>query len=174
MLYSFPNLKPVRYSMTSSNCCFLTRMQVSQETGKVVWYSRLSLRIFQFVVIYTVKNFSVVNRAEVDVFLKLPCFLHDPSDVSNLIIGSSASLKPSLYIWKFLVHVLLKPSLKDFKQMTFLCIFNLLRYMLPIDWIKNCQKEENKSGAQLWTWAVHLHPIRTMSFGSSWQPQVSV
>ena len=71
------------------------------------------LRIFQFVVIHTVKGFSIVNE-EVDLFLELPYFLYDPMIVSNLIFVSSASLKPRLYTWKFLVHVLLKPNLKDF------------------------------------------------------------
>ena len=68
----------------------------------------------QFVVIHKVKGFSIVNEEEVDLFLELPCFLYDPMKVGNLIFGSSASLKPRLYIWKFLVHVLLKPNLKDF------------------------------------------------------------
>ena len=63
--------------------------------------------------IHTVKGFSVVNEAEVDVFLDVLCFLHDPKNVSNLISGFSAFAKPSLYVWKFLVHILLKPSLKD-------------------------------------------------------------
>ena len=76
----------------------------------------ISLRIFQFVVFHTVNGFSIVNEAEVDVFLEFPCFLHDPTNVGNLISGFSASSKPSLYIWKFSVHVLLKPSLKDIKQ----------------------------------------------------------
>ena len=76
----------------------------------------ISLRIFQFVVIHTVKGFSVVSEAEVDVFLEFPCFLHDPKKVGNLISGSSAFSKPSFYIWKFLVHILLKPVLKDFEH----------------------------------------------------------
>ena len=68
----------------------------------------------QFVEIHTVKAFSLVIEAEVDVFLEFPCFFYDPTDVGNLISGSSAFCKASLYIWKFLVHILLKPSLKDF------------------------------------------------------------
>ena len=64
----------------------------------------ISLRIFQFVVIYTDKGFSIINEAEVDVFLELSCFFCDPADVGNLISGPSASSKSSLYIWKFLVH----------------------------------------------------------------------
>ena len=66
--------------------------------------------------IYTVKIFSIVNETEVDVFLELSCFLHDPTNVGSLISGSSAFSKPSLYIWKFSVHILLKPSLKDFEH----------------------------------------------------------
>ena len=80
----------------------------------MVWYSQLLKRFPQFVVIHTVKGFSVVNEAEVDVFLEFPCFFHDPVDVGNLTSGSSAFSKSSLDIWKFLIHVLLKPSLKDF------------------------------------------------------------
>ena len=79
----------------------------------MVWYSHLLKNFPQFVVIHTVKGFSIVNEAEIDVFLELSCFFDDPVDVGNLISGSSASSKPSLYIWKFSVHVLLKPSLKD-------------------------------------------------------------
>ena len=96
-------------------CCFLTCIQIYQEAGKMVWYSHL-LRIFQFVVIHTVKGFSVVNEAELDVFLEFSCFIYDPTDVGNLISCSSAFSKSSLSIWKFLVHILLKPSLEDFKH----------------------------------------------------------
>ena len=70
----------------------------------------------QFVVVHTVKGFSIVDEAEVDVFLEFPCFLYDPMDVGNLISGSSAFSKPSLYIWKSSVYILLKPSLKDFEH----------------------------------------------------------
>ena len=88
--------------MSCSNCCFLTCIQVSQEAGKVVWYP--------------VKGFSVVSKAEVDVFLEFPCFFDDPTDVDNLISVSSAFSKSSLNIWKFLVHILLKPGLEDFEH----------------------------------------------------------
>ena len=81
----------------------------------MVWYSQLFKNFPEFVVIHTVKGFGIVNEAEVDVFLELSCFFYDPMDVGNLISGSSAFSKSSLYIWKFLVHVLLKPSLKDFE-----------------------------------------------------------
>ena len=81
----------------------------------MVWYSYLFKNMLQFVVTHTVKGFSIVNEADVDVFLELPCFLHDPTNVDSLIPGSSAFSKFSLYSWKFLVHVLLKSSLKDFE-----------------------------------------------------------
>ena len=82
----------------------------------MVWYSHLFKNFPHFVVIHTVKGFSIVNEAEVDIFLEFPCFLHDPINVGNLIYGSSAFPKPSLCIWKFSVHILLKPSLKDFEH----------------------------------------------------------
>ena len=81
----------------------------------MVWHSYLLKNFPQFVVIYTVKGFSVVNEAVVDVFLEFSCFLYDPTNAGYLISGSSAFSKSSLYIWKFLVHVLLKPGLKDFE-----------------------------------------------------------
>ena len=84
-------------------------------SGKVK-YSCLFKNFPQFVVIHTIKGFSIVSEAEVDVFLEFPCFFYDLKDVGNLIFGSSAFSKSSLYIWNFLVHVLLKPSLKDFEQ----------------------------------------------------------
>ena len=76
----------------------------------------ISLRIFQFAVIHTVKGFSTVNEAEADVFLVLPCFLYDPMDVGNLISGSSAFSKSSLHIWKFLIHILADASLEGFEH----------------------------------------------------------
>ena len=82
----------------------------------MVWYSRLFKNFPQFVVIHTVKDFSIVNDAEIDDFLELPCFLCDLMNVGNLISGSSVSLKPNLYIWKFSVHILLKPNLNDFEH----------------------------------------------------------
>ena len=101
--------------MSSSNCCFLVCIQISQEAGLVVWYSHLFQNFPQFIVIHIVKGFGIVNRAEIDVSLELLLFV-DPVDVGNLISGSSAFSKPILYIWKFLVHILLKPSLKDFEH----------------------------------------------------------
>ena len=115
-MYSFFYLKSVCYFMSSSNCCFLTCIQVSQEAGQVVWYSHLFQNFPQFVVIHTVKGFDIVNTAEIDVFLELSCFFDDLTDVGNLISGSSAFSKSSLNIWKFMVHVLLKPSLENFEH----------------------------------------------------------
>ena len=102
--------------MQGSNCCFLTHIQVSQETGKMVGYSHLFKNFLQFVVIHTVKSFCIVNEAEVDVFLEFPCFLYDPTNTGNLISGSSAFSKPSLDVGKFLVHIMLNPSMQDFKH----------------------------------------------------------
>ena len=116
MTYSFPYLEPVCCSMSSSNCCFLTCIQISQEAGQVVWYSHLLNNFPQFVVIHIVKGFGIINKAEVDVFLELVSFFYDPMDVSNLISGSSAFSKSSLNIWKFMVHVLLKPDLENFEH----------------------------------------------------------
>ena len=82
----------------------------------MAWYSHLFQNVPQFIVIHTVKGFGVVNEAEVDVFLELSCCLDDTIDVGNLISGSSAFSKSSLNIWKFTVHVLLKPGLENFKH----------------------------------------------------------
>ena len=104
---SFPNFEPLCCSMSSYNCCFLTCIQISLEADKTVWYSHLFQNFPQFIVIHTVKAFGIVNKAEVDVFLELSCFFDDPTDVGNLISGSSGFSKSSLNIWKFTVHVLL-------------------------------------------------------------------
>ena len=102
--------------MSSTNCCFLTYIQISQEAGQVVWYSHLFQNFPQFIVIHTVKGFGIVNKAEVDVFLELPCFFNDSTDVGSLISGSSAFSKSGLNIWKFMIHVLLKPGLENFEH----------------------------------------------------------
>ena len=102
--------------MSSSNCGFLTCIQISQEANQVVWYSHLLKNFPQFVVIHTVKGFGIVNKAKVDDFLELSCFFNDPADIVNLISGSSAFSKTSLNIWKFTVQVLLKPALENFEH----------------------------------------------------------
>src|SRR5574337_98599 len=117
-MYSFSYLGPICCSMSSSNCCFLTWIQVSQEAGQVVWYSHLFHNFPQFILIHIVNGFGrcIVNKAEVDVFLELSCFFHGPADVGNLISGSSAFSKTSLNIRKFTVHILLKPGLENFEH----------------------------------------------------------
>ena len=102
--------------MSSSNCCFLACIQISQQAGQVVWYSHLFQNFPQLIVIHTVKGFGIVNKAEIDVFLELSCFFHDPEDVGNLISGSSAFSKTSLNIWKSTIHTLLKPGLENFEH----------------------------------------------------------
>ena len=116
LTYSFPDLEPVCCSM----CLVLTVTSWPAYRflrRQVRWSSiPISLRIFQLVVVYTVKGFDVVNNAEIDVFLELSCFFYDPIDVGNLISGCSAFSKTSLNIRKFTVHVLLKPGLEDFEH----------------------------------------------------------
>ena len=87
--------------MSGSDCCPLTCIQVPQEAVKVFWYSHLLKNFPQFIVIHTINGFGVVNKAEVDVFLKLSCLFCDPMDVGTLVSGSSVFSKSSLYIWKF-------------------------------------------------------------------------
>ena len=116
LMYSFSYLEPVCCSMSSSNCCFLTCIQISEEAHQVVWYSHLLKNFPQFIVIHRVKGFGIVNKAEIDVFLELSCFFDDPTSVGNLISGSSAFSKTNSNIWKFMVQVLLKPGLENFEH----------------------------------------------------------
>ena len=115
-MYSFSYLEAVCFSMSSSSSCFLTYIQISHDAGKMVWYSHLLKNLPQFVVVHTVKGFGVVSKGEVDIFLELSCFCNDPTDVGNSISGSSAFPKTSLNIWKFKVHVLLKPGLENVER----------------------------------------------------------
>ena len=101
----------------------------------------ISSRIFQFVVIHTVKGFGIVNKAEVDVFLEFSCFFNDPADVGNLISGSSAFSKSSLNIWKFTVHVLLRPGLENFEH-----------YFVSLRWVQMCGSLSILCIASLWDW----------------------
>ena len=82
----------------------------------MLWYSHLFQNFPQCIVIHTVKSFGIVNKAEIDVFLELPCYFNDPANGGNLISGSSAFSKSSLNIWKFVVHILLKPGLENFEH----------------------------------------------------------
>ena len=116
LLYSFLNLEPINCSIQGSKYCFLTCIQFSQETVWMIWYAHLFKNFPQFVMIHTVKGFSVANETEVDVFLEFPCFLYDPENVGNLISGCSSFSKPSLNFWKFLVCIMLKPRGKFWKR----------------------------------------------------------
>ena len=142
--------------MSSSNCCFLTSIQISQEAGKVVWYSHLFKNFPQFVVIHTVKGFGIVKKAEVDVFLELSCFLDDPVDAGTLISGSSAFSKSSLNICKFTIHVPLKPGLENFEH-----------YLTSL-WVEcNCAVVWTIFGiAFLWNWwkLTFSSPVATAEF----------
>ena len=102
--------------MSSSNFYFLTCIQISQEAGQVVWHSHLFKNFPAFVVVHTVKGLGIVNKAEENNFLELSCFFDDTTNVGNLISGSSAFSKSSLNIWKFSVHILLKPGLENFEH----------------------------------------------------------
>ena len=115
-MYSFSYLEPVCCSMSSSNYCSSTCIQISQEAGQVVQYFP-SLEEFSSLLWSTQsKAFDILNKAEVDVFLELYWFFDDPMGVGNLISGSSAFSKSSLNIWKFTVHILLKPGLENFEH----------------------------------------------------------
>ena len=124
-------------SMSSSNCCFLTCIQVSQEAGQVVWYSHLFQNFPQFIVVHTVKDFGIVNKAEIDVFLELSCFFDDPADVGNLISGSSAFLKPAwtsgssqfTYCWSLAWRIL---------------SITLLACEMSVDWFLNGKFQKDK------------------------------
>ena len=131
--------------MSGSKCCFLTYIQISREAGKVVWYSHLFQIFPQFIVIHTVKGFSIDNEAELDVFLEFSCFFYDPTDVGNLISGSSAFSKSCLNIWNFKVHVLLKPCLENFEhcfasmwdECNFMVVWTFLSIAFLWDWNEN-------------------------------------
>ena len=102
--------------MSTSNCCFLTCIQISQEVGQVVWYSLLLKNFPQFIVIHKVKGFGIVNKEEIDGFLEFSCSFDDPADVGNLISGSSAFSKTSWNIREFTVRILVKPGLENIER----------------------------------------------------------
>ena len=112
LLYSFLNLESISCSIWGSNCCFLTHIQVSQETDKMVWNSCLSKSFPQFVMIYLVKGYSIVDETEIDVFVKFPHLFYNPANAGNLISSSSSSYKPTLDIWSFLVCIRPQPACK--------------------------------------------------------------
>ena len=157
--------------MSSSNSCFLTCIQVSQEAGQVVCYSHLFQNFPQFIVIHTVKGFGIVNKTEIDVFLGLCHFFDKPVDVGNLISGSSAFSKSSLNIWKFSIHVLLKPHFENFEhyfasvweECNCVVVWTFFDVVFLWDW------NENRSFPVLWPllsfpnllayWVQHFHSI---------------
>ena len=138
-------MEPVPYFMFSSNYFFFTCIQFSQKAGKVVWYSHLLKNFPQFVVIHTVKGFSIHNEAEVDVSLEFLCFFYDPSDVGNLISGFSIFLNFSLNIWKFSVYILVKPFLENFQhffasvwnECNCVVVWTFFSFTFLWDWNKN-------------------------------------
>ena len=107
--------------MSRTKCCFLTGIQISQETGQVVCYSHLFKNFPQFVVIHTVKGFGIVKKADVDISSGTLLVFDDPTEVGNLISGSCAFSKSSLNTWKFMVHILLKPGLENFEHYFLAC-----------------------------------------------------
>ena len=115
-MYSFPNLKSVCCSMFSSNCCFLTCIQVSWEAGQVVWYSHLLKYFQQFVVIHTVKGFSIFNETNVDVCLEFSCCFFDPTDIGNWSMILLPFLKPAWTSGISRFMYLLKPSFENFEH----------------------------------------------------------
>ena len=135
-MYSFPNLEPVCCSMSSSNCCFLTCIQISQEAGQVVWYSRLLKTFPQCAVTHTVRGFGI-NKSSYKSSIKQMffwnCFSYDPADVGNLTSVSSAFSKSGLNIWKFSVHRPLKPRLED-----------------SATWISTSQTQANTAKSVVW------------------------
>ena len=170
-MYSFSYLEPVCCSMSSSNCCFLTCIQISQEAGQVVWYAHLFQNFPQFVVIHTVKGFGIVNKAEVEVFLELSCFFGDPTDVSNVISGSSAFSKSSLntgsswfmYCWSLAWRILSMILLAC--EMSAICVVVWAFFGIAFLWGWN----KNWPFSVLWPllnfpnllayWAQHFHSI---------------
>ena len=150
-MYSFSYLEPVCCSMSISNTCFLTCIQVSQEAGQVVWYSHLLKNFPQFIVIHRVKGFGIVNKAEIDVFLELSCFFDDPADVGNLMSGSSAFSKTSLNIWKFMVQ-----TGKDWLLYIYLVSYNFpinqeIFFSIPWDFLQ-------RQLCHLWTRQFYFFP----------------
>ena len=157
--------------MSSSNWCFLNYIQISQEADQVVWHPHLFKNFPQFAVIHIVKGFGLVNKAEIDIFLGPSCFYDDPTDVGNLISGSSFFSKSSLNIWKFTVDLLLKPGLENFghyfTSMWHECNCTVVWTFFGITFL--CDWNENGTFPVLWPllsfpnllayWVQHFHSI---------------
>ena len=146
----FPDLEPVCFSMSSSNCCFLTCIEISQEASQVVWYSHLFQNFPHFFVIHTVKGFGTVNNEEIDVFLEFSYFFNDPTDVGNFISGSSAFLKSSLNIWNSQFLYCWSLAWRFFFFL-FTCIYLFLNFILFLNF-KHCisfAKHQNESATGL-------------------------
>ena len=139
-----PNFETVRCSMSSSNCCFLTHIKFSQDTGKVVWYSHL-FKNYPVCFDPHSQRLSHHQWSRSRCLLEFLCFTYDPMNVGNLISGSSAFSKSSLYICKFLVHILLKSNLKDFEhylaimwnESSCTVVWTFFGIALPWDWNEN-------------------------------------
>ena len=153
------------YSLSGSNCCFLTCIQVSQDAGQVVWYSHLLRNFPHFVLLHTANGFSIVNEAEVGIFPEFSCFFYDSMDVGNLISGSSAFSKSSLNIWKFSVHILLKPSLE--KAMA--THSSTLAWKIP--WTEEPGRLQSTGSLRVGhDWATLLSLFTFMHWRRKWQP----
>ena len=160
-MYSFPGLEPVYCSMFSSNCCFLTCIKISQEAGQVVWYSHFFKNFPEFVVVHTVKGFGIVNKAEVDIFLELSCFFHDPADVGNLFLAPLPFLKPAwtsgssqfMYCWslawRILSITLLAPEMSA-----------IMRYFIKL-------RENNFHASNIYSVLTNIGSMKTSYNGNS-------
>ena len=162
--------------MSDSNYCFLTCIQISQEAGKVIWYSHLFKNFPQFILIHTVKGFSIVNEA--DAFLEFSSFFYDPTDAGNLISGSTAFSNSGLNIWKFLVHILLKPSLKNFDHYL-ASMWNAEKAMAPhsstlalkIPWMEEPGRLQSMGSRRVrHNYATSLSLFTFMHWRRKWQP----
>ena len=144
-MYSFPDVEPVCCSMSSSNCCFLTCIQIYQEVGQVVWYSHLLKNFSMFVVIHTVKDFGIVNKAEVDIFLELSCFFNDPTDAGNLSVVPLPFLTAAwtsgssqfMYCWSLDWRVLSITLLECGDECDCVVIWAFFGVAFPWDWNEN-------------------------------------
>ena len=157
LTYSFLNFEPVHCSMSSSKCCFLTCIQVSQEAGKVVWYSQLFQNFLQFVVSHTVKGSSIVNEAKVGIFSGILLLSIWSNECWQFDLWLPCLSKSNLYIWKFSIQVLLKPSLKNFEH-NFTSLES--EHNCPVVWMLFSTARLSIWGEN-WPFEVHwlIHPV---------------